>query len=167
MAQRFALIGCGGMGRRHLRGYAELAAARPGLVELSAVIDLDEDRAQFLAGEAEELLGTRPQAPATLEAALAAVPELAAVDIVTSARSHHEIAVEALDAGLHVLVEKPMAVTLRACRQMRVAAERNNRLLSVAENFRRDPIARLAQALLKAGGRGRAAHCARNAYRWR
>ena len=58
------------MGRRHLRGYAELAAARPGLVELAAVVDLAEDRAQFLAGEAEELLGTRPQVFAALEAAL-------------------------------------------------------------------------------------------------
>ena len=142
------------MGRRHLRGYAELAAARPGLVELAAVIDLAEDRAQFLAGEAEELLGTRPRAFAALEAALAAVPELAAVDVVTSARSHHELAGAALDAGLHVLVEKPMAVTVRACRQMRAAADRSDRLLSVAENFRRDPIARLAQALLKAGAVG-------------
>ena len=34
MVHRFALMGCGGMGRRHLQGFGELARARPGLVEL-------------------------------------------------------------------------------------------------------------------------------------
>ena len=57
MAHEFALVGCGGMGRRHLRGFAELARVRPGLIELAAVVDVDRDRADFVAGEVEELFG--------------------------------------------------------------------------------------------------------------
>ena len=54
---KIALIGCGGMGRRHLRGIATLAAARTSNIDLVAVCDLNQDNAKFLADEAHELLG--------------------------------------------------------------------------------------------------------------
>ena len=151
MAHRFALMGCGGMGRRHLQGFGELARVRPGLVELAAVIDVAGDRAEFAAREAADLLGGCPRAFTSLDQAIRAVPDLEAVDIVTTAGTHHAAAAAALGHGLHVLVEKPMAVTLRGCRRMRQAAARHGRILSVAENYRRDPISRLARALFQAG----------------
>ena len=154
MVHRFALMGCGGMGRRHLQGFGELARARPGLVELVAVIDVAADRAEFAAGEAADLLGSRPGAFTSLDQAVRAVPDLEAVDVVTTASTHHAAAEAALDHGLHVLVEKPMAVTVRGCGRMRQAVTRNRRVLSVAENYRRDPISRLARALLQAGAIG-------------
>src|SRR5204863_7740438 len=46
-----ALIGCGGMGRRHLRGMTRLANSSLGNVELVAVCDLNQDNAEFLASE--------------------------------------------------------------------------------------------------------------------
>ncbi len=148
---RFVLIGCGGMGRRHLRGYAELATVRPGSIELAAVVDVDPERAAFLAGEAHELLGKLPVACTTLDQARRQAPELQAADVVTSGATHHTVAIEAFEAGLHVLLEKPMGVTLRACGLIHDAAARSGRVLSVAENFRRDPMARFARALLEAG----------------
>ena len=82
------------------------------------------------------------------------VPDLTAVDVVTDPSVHHDVVCQALDLGLHVMVEKPMAITVRACRQMIEAAERNNRRLLVAENFRRDPSARLVRYLLETGAIG-------------
>ena len=122
MGHQFALVGCGGMGRRHLRGFVELARVRPGLVELAAVVDVDRERAEFVAGEVEEFLGNRAAACTSIAEAKAQRPELVAADIVTTAGTHHVAAVEALDAGLHVLVEKPLAVTMRGCARIRAAA---------------------------------------------
>ena len=151
---RIALAGCGGMGRRHLRSYRVLGAAEPGRAELSAVVDPELERAEFVAGEAEQLLGRRPAAFASLVDAAEAVPELDVVDIVAAASAHHRITQVAADAGMHVLCEKPMAPTVAACRAMQRAAEQAGRVLSIAENYRRDPISRLAHALVAAGAIG-------------
>ena len=83
------------------------------------------------------------------------VTDLDAVDVVTDPSTHHHIVCLALDLGLHVMVEKPMAITVKACHQMIEAANRNDRKLSVAENFRRDPSARLVRHLLDSGAIGR------------
>ena len=81
----------------------------------------------------------------------AALPGLRAVDVVVDPCFHEEVVCQALDLGLHVMVEKPMAITVKGCLAMMEAAERNGRLLSVAENFRRDPSARLVNHLLRQG----------------
>lgn len=151
---RLALAGCGGMGRRHLRGYRVLKDFEPGRIEVAAVIDPELTRAEFVAGEVEERFGTRPQAYRLLEDAIAGSPELEVLDIVAAASAHHSIAQVAAEAGLHVLCEKPMAPTVAACRVMQAAAQHHGRVLSIAENYRRDPISRLAQALLEAGAIG-------------
>jgi predicted dehydrogenase len=64
------------------------------------------------------------------------------------------VACAALEAGKHVLVEKPMALTVAGCNKMMAAAERAGRVLAVAENYRRDPLVRLTRALLDAGAIG-------------
>ena len=151
---RLVLAGCGGMGRRHLRSYRVLSEAEPGRAELAAVVDLELERAEFVAAEAEQLLGRRPPAFTSLQEAASAVPELDVVDIVAAASAHHRITQVACAAGMHVLCEKPMAPTVAACRAMQRAAERAGRVLSVAENYRRDPISRLARALVDAGAIG-------------
>jgi predicted dehydrogenase len=55
---------------------------------------------------------------------------------------------------LHTLCEKPLALTIRGCNQIIAAADRNQKILSVAENFRRDPMNRLVRALLDDGAIG-------------
>ena len=47
-------------GRRHLRGYRVLLDFEPDRLEVSAVVDPELERAEFVDGEAEELFGTRP-----------------------------------------------------------------------------------------------------------
>lgn len=149
MAIRLAIVGCGGMGHRHLRGLGELRAAGISSLELVAACDPVEANAASLADQAEAVLGARP-------AVVAALGDLRdhgvqAVDITSTPRTHHLLAVEALRRGLHVLIEKPLALTVAACRRIRAAAASTAAVLSVAENYRRDPMCRLAKALLDAG----------------
>ena len=156
MAERvqYAAVGCGGMGRRHLRGMARLQKTSMCNLELAAVCDLDAANAEFLADEASELLGRRPRVFADVAALARALPEVRAADVTTDTGSHHRAALACLKAGLHVLCEKPLAVTLRACNLLVEAARERHVTLSVAENFRRDPINRLARALLDDGAIG-------------
>src|SRR6476659_1450208 len=58
---KYAAVGCGGMGRRHLRGMARLSRSSFCNLELAAVCDLNQDNANFLADEAHEYLGERPK----------------------------------------------------------------------------------------------------------
>ena len=144
------LVGCGGMGTRHVTGFAALQRIGLSNVDLVAVCDLREDNAQRAADDAERLLGRRPAVHTSMDAAIAD-PAVAAFDIVTEAWSHLNVALPALEGGKHVLCEKPLALTVRSCQAMIAAAERGGAVLATAENYRRDPPNRLAKAALKAG----------------
>ena len=152
---RLGLVGCGGMGTRHLYGLRELAQTPFCNVELAALCDIRRENAEQAAAEAEQLLGVRPRIFTDLEAMARDLPELAAVAVVTDPSVHHGVVCQALDLGLHVMVEKPLAITVKACHRMIEAAARNDRKLSVAENYRRDPSARLVRHLLTQGAIGR------------
>jgi predicted dehydrogenase len=151
---RLAIVGCGGMGRRHLAGLAELTKADPRSTELVAVCDLNEQNAGDLADEAQALLGSRPAVFTDAATMVRETDGLEAADCTTDTGSHHRVAVDLLDLGLHTLCEKPLALTIRGCNGILAAAERNGKILSVAENYRRDPINRLVRALLDDGAIG-------------
>lgn len=143
------LIGCGGMGRRHLRAYAAVANVSPGEFNLVAVCDPRPDAAAQAAELAEQLFGTRPRVFSSHEELIGSgIAE--AVDLVTDPSVHHRVAVLALTEGLHVTCEKPLGITVRACREI-MAAARPGVVLSVAENYRRDGPNRLARRVLDAG----------------
>jgi predicted dehydrogenase len=142
------------MGGRHLLGLKELYESDLCNVELTAVCDLRRDNAEHLADDAERLLDRRPLVFEDMERMVAAVPALQAVDVTTDAGSHHIVACAAFDLGLHVLCEKPMALTMRGCNMILDAQQRSGKRLSVAENYRRDPMSRLTKALLDAGAIG-------------
>jgi predicted dehydrogenase len=95
---RTAVIGCGHFGRYHAEKYAASPAA-----ELVAVVDCELGRAQEVGGR----LGVR---------ALADIGELAgrleAASVAVPTRAHAAVAGRLLEAGLHVLLEKPIAATL-------------------------------------------------------
>jgi predicted dehydrogenase len=147
-------MGCGGMGGRHLYGLKALEEAGQCPFDLVGACDTRQDNAEYVAGRAEEMLGRRPQVFTDMEAMAAALPNLQAVDVTTPNGTHHVVAPRAMELGWHVLCEKPMALTLRGANRMIEAQKRSDRVLSVAENFRRDPICRLTKALLDAGAVG-------------
>lgn len=149
-----AAVGCGGMARRHLRGFQALQRTEFNNCDLIAVCDVNRQNAEDLADEAQQLLGHRPRVWTDLGEMLRSEDRVRGVNITTEAASHHSVAVACLGAGKDVQVEKPLGLTIRACNQILDAARRTGRLLSVAENLRRDPINRLARALIDAGAIG-------------
>lgn len=144
------IIGCGGMGHRHILAYRALEDSGMGNVEVIAVCDIRPENAGLGAREVERLFGKKPLVFTDIDKALAH-PDIAAVDVVTDPSTHHEVAVPALLAGKHALVEKPLGITVRACRAMIAAARRCGVVLATAENLRRDPTNRLARAILNHG----------------
>ncbi|TDT14913.1 putative dehydrogenase [Ilumatobacter fluminis] len=144
------LVGCGGMGERHVRGFGALREHGIEHVGLAAVCDLDEAAAVRIAGIAESTLGHRPKVYASVDEALND-DGIDAFDIVTDASSHHRVAVPILEAGRHLLCEKPLGITVQNCQVILDAAQRSGAVLGVAENYRRGPANRLARAVLDSG----------------
>jgi predicted dehydrogenase len=138
------------MGRRHLRAYAALRAVGADEFELAAVCDPRLGAAEAAAGLAEEALGSRPAVYSDHEELIAS-GAIQALDLVTDPSVHHTIAVTALDEGLHVICEKPLGITVRACRAIVDAAARSGVVLATAENYRRDAPNRLARAVIETG----------------
>ena len=144
-----AIVGCGGMGHRHLFGLAELHRNGLSQFELVAACDPVTANAESLASHAEGFFGRRPAV--VRDMAELAKLGVAAVDITTTPRVHHTLGIEALVHGWHAMIEKPVGLTVRACNAIRTAATTSDRVISVAENYRRDPVNRLAKTLLDAG----------------
>ena len=142
------------MGLRHVYGLAELRRCGFDTFALTALCDRHRSSAEHVAGVAEAELGLRPRTYTDFRAMLEAERGLDAVNIVTDTRMHHVFALDAFAAGLHVAVEKPMGITVRACLRMIEAARAAGRVLSVSENYRRDPMNRLTRSLLRSGAIG-------------
>ena len=119
---QIAIIGAGAIARAHIEAYLKLNTR----CEIVAICDLFVDKAEALIKE----YALSAQAFTSLEEALK-VKELDAVSICLPPDSHCPVAVLALNAGCHVLCEKPMATSLQECDEMIKAAKENNRYLSV------------------------------------
>ncbi len=155
MTLKMALFGCGGMGRRHLVGFRKLREIGREDIALVAVCDIAQANAELARDQATALLGAEPQVFTSFAALRKAIPDLDAIIVTTPPHLHAEIGVEALEAGVHVMVEKPIALTVRQSLRLIEAADRTGKKLAVAENYRRDPINRLAKAMVEAGVLGR------------
>jgi predicted dehydrogenase len=155
MTLTLGLFGCGVMGRRHILGLKKLRDAGRLRFDLAGVCDLIAGAGQQAADLAADSLGWRPQIFTSLDQMRQVLGQIDAIAITTAPDSHVALGVEALESGAHVLVEKPIALTVRQGFRLVQAAERVGRKLAVAENYRRDPINRLARALLDAGAVGR------------
>lgn len=153
MTLNIALVGAGGMGMRHATGYIELRKYFDD-VRMVAVCDPHIDSAEAVASVIAE---STPESPAVFPSLADATDSVAvdAVDIVTSTPAHHVLAIEAMQSGLHVMVEKPMGLTLTACRVMQSVEHETGKVLSISENFRRDPMNRLAKSLIDSGAIGK------------
>lgn len=144
---RLALVGCGGMGRRHIGGMGRLRAAGKMNFELAAVCDMLPENATLAADVAAEKLGVRPDIYHDFELMLSSV-QLDGVILTTTPDTHLTLGLQAITAGLHIMAEKPMTLTVREGRELVDAARAAGRKLAVAENYRRDPINRLGKALV-------------------
>ncbi len=138
---QLAIVGCGNIARQHLRGIQALFDAGCDWFHVSACCDINRDCAQRMA---EELATIQGRQPVVFES----VNDLAAADIAEAADVclphcfHHSAAIPLLEGGLHVLLEKPLGITIKASRLIIDAAETNGCILATAENVRRNPNAR-------------------------
>ena len=125
-----AVVGVGAFGRQHARVYAGMAEA-----ELVAVVDADADRARKTAAEFRcEALADPAHLAGRVQAVSLAVPTTA----------HGRAGVGLLEAGLDVLVEKPIAADLATADALIAAAEANGRILQVGHLERFNPIVEAA-----------------------
>ncbi|MGB7203807.1 MAG: Gfo/Idh/MocA family oxidoreductase [Pyrinomonadaceae bacterium] len=123
-----AAIGVGSLGRHHARNYAELAAE--GRVEFVGVCDTSAETASEIAtahgcsifADWRELIG-----------------KVDAVSIATPTETHCEIACAFLESGVHVLVEKPIALTLDEADKMIAAADKSGAKLMIGQLERYNP----------------------------
>lgn len=141
---KVGIIGCGRIAQtRHIPEYIDNPYA-----EIAGYYDFNLQRAQELAkqfgGKAyesvEQLLEDK---------------DIDAVSVCTSNDTHAEITVKALEAGKHVLCEKPMATTLEDCERMVEAAEKNNRYLMIGMNQRLAKAHQKAKEIIESGEIGR------------
>jgi predicted dehydrogenase len=146
MAIRLVQVGMGGWGRN----WATNVIKRSEDVELAACVDLN---AEMLV-QAQQLLSIPPERCfQTLESALASV-EADAVLITGSLPAHVPVALEALNAGKHVLLEKPFAPTIAQAQEVVETAAKRNRVLMISQNYRFFPAVRAVTALVREGTLG-------------
>jgi predicted dehydrogenase len=143
---RVAVIGCGGIAQHaHLPALQRVAEER-----LVAVADPYEDVARRVA----RLNGLDAADARTDHRIILDRQDVDAVVICAPTATHAALAIEALGAGKHVLVEKPMAVTSDEARSMVDASERSGKALMVAYNHTYDAAAEHVKALLGRGELG-------------
>lgn len=150
-----AIIGCGGMADAHRRGYQMLWQSGYRKFRIIATCDVMVERAEGMADRVAEFQGECPNVYSDIEKMLTKEKELLAADICAPHREHHTLAIMCFEAGLHVTVEKPLAITMRAGRKMLEAAKANKRILQVAENYRRSAAQRAIKWALQMGWIGK------------
>lgn len=136
---KVALVGAGYVCPYHIRALRTLP-----WIEIVGVADVDPSRAAEMASR----FGI-PRAAASLEELAAAEPHV--VHVLTPPATHASLAVQALEMGCHVLVEKPMAESVEDCRRMIACAAERRRCLSVNHSMRFDPAVAKALELVRRG----------------
>jgi len=137
---RVGVVGTGAFGRNHARVYRDLQADSSLDLQLAGIVDVDKGRAQSVATE----FGTR---------AFCSVAELinAGVDAVSVAVptvAHLAVASELMQAGVDVLIEKPLATTLAEADELQAVAQRCDRVVQVGHLERFNPAVRATLPLL-------------------
>lgn len=131
---RAGVAGAGAMGRNHARVYSRLPS-----VELAAVYDADPERAAAIAAE----FGGKPVS--SLEEFAAAV-DLASVAVPTVA--HREVGCRLMEAGVHVLMEKPIAPTVEDAEVLVETSQRCGKVLQIGHIERFNPVMRELESKL-------------------
>src|ERR1700744_2270961 len=132
---RFALVGCGRIAQRHAEHIANQAT-------LAAVCDINEERRNELAAK------YNCKAYASVEELLQHEKNIDLVSVCSPNGLHAEHSIKCLEAGIHVLCEKPMAITTADCQRMiDVADKAKKQLIVVKQNRFNAPIAELKKII--------------------
>jgi UDP-N-acetyl-2-amino-2-deoxyglucuronate dehydrogenase len=143
---RFGLIGCGRIAPNHARNIKELEQA-----ELKAVCDLVPEKA-------EHYSQTYGGDPYTDYRAVLERKDIDIISIATSSGCHVEIGVAAAEAGKHVIVEKPMALSLQDADRLIEACAKNHVYLGVCHQNRYNQVVQKLRQALETGRFGKLTH---------
>ena len=141
---KIAIVGVGSISRTHIDGYLK----NPD-VELCAFCDINEARLQYM-GEKYGITRLYTDEAKMLEE----IPELDAVSVCTWNSAHAPCTIMALNAGKHVLCEKPMAMNTQEAIEMMETATRNGKLLMIGFVRRFGKDADIVNDFVKAGRLG-------------
>ena len=134
---KFAIIGCGRIAQRHAEHINRLGV-------LVAVCDIAPMKADTLAQQ------YKANAYYSIKDLLAKEKSIDVVAVCTPNGLHATHSIQALNAGFNVLVEKPMAITVKDCEEMIAAAKANNKLLfPIKQNRFNPPVAAVKEAIDK------------------
>lgn len=148
-ALRVALVGCGSMGRVHVHQLLELPEVR-----VDALCDPVRKNLRAYQKELFTPRGLEPKAYTDYERMLKDL-KLDAVVLVTPHALHHPQTCAALDAGLHVLVEKPMVTNVEHARDLERRAKKADRRLGIAFQAPVSPEFTYIRNLVRRGDLGR------------
>jgi predicted dehydrogenase len=141
---KIGLIGTGSISILHLNAM-NMAKEK---VKLTAVCDIHEDAARDFSKKAG-VHAVYTDATTMLKEA-----DIEAVDICASHHVHRDLAVASAEAGKHVLLEKPMAISLQECREIITASEKAGVTLMVGQQLRYHPNYMAVRQLIKEGELG-------------
>ena len=139
MTCKIAVIGVGVMGSNHARIYQSLPEA-----ELVAVVDSDLTRARTVAEKHSVPYYDSVQA-------LLSKNRIDAASVAVPTSLHAIVAEELLSAGVHVLVEKPLAMTVDECQKLCALSERLGAIVMVGHVERFNPAVRKLRELIREG----------------
>jgi predicted dehydrogenase len=145
-----AMVGHAFMGRAHGNAYRQ--ANRFFDLPLQVVPKVVVGRDAGRAAEAAQKLGFE-ESSADLDAVLAR-EDIDLVDVATPNDSHYAITMAALEAGKHVLCEKPLAMTVVEAGEMETLSRRRKRRVGLWHNYRRAPAVQLAARMIARGDIG-------------
>lgn len=140
---RIGMVGAGNIANVHLASYQTLDN-----VEIAAICDINAERLK----ETADLFGIEKRY--ATEAEMLANEQLDAADVCVWNCNHAKCTIDALDAGLHVLCEKPMAYSVKEAEEMLEASKRNNKLLMIGFVLRFDPESKIAKDFIDNGYMG-------------
>jgi len=156
---RVAVVGCGTISKLHMKGYVEF----PNLCEIVALCDIYPEKAEAKKAE----FGLSEARVYASHEELLANEKVDVVSICTPPYVHSEIAINSMEAGSNVLVEKPMAASLEECDKMLETEKRTGKTLGVvAQNRFRTPFMNLKK-VLDSGMIGRVLHAQIDSFWWR
>ena len=152
MSLNLAVCGAGAFGRNHIRVYRALEASSG--VHLAAIVEPDEQRVRALAAEWAEASGEVqprffPNVAAMLDAVQRGELQVNAASVCVPTSAHCAVASQLLEAGVHVLVEKPIAGTLEEADQLIALAAKHQRVLQVGHLERFNPAVLALAPLLR------------------
>jgi len=133
-----ALIGCGGISNAHIEGFRILSTKGLKIFNIKAVCDINEEAAKEKSALISYFQDIKPKVYSDIERMLKE-ESLDSVDICLPHNLHHTVALQCLEKDLHIMIEKPLAITMRAAKLIIDGASKHNKILAVAENYRRAP----------------------------